>query len=178
MGRGHGTQSLCPALLIRLSQEGRRDACPSSPTSPRALAEAPACPQSPRGGPPRARGLRGTGRGLCGQGSFPPVCRYLPAVSCLFPPHPTISTTSLKGPDSFLLIMRKRGVPAKGFPLPPPWGRRLKRVLYQTPSPRKETVVEFGVRSKGGRGSLAGSVRHDQVGLVCLCVFLLCFVSF
>lgn len=46
------------------------------------------------------------------------------------------------------------------------------RLLYQTPLGKK--VVEFGARSKGGRGSPTGSVCRDQAGLVCLCPF--CFV--
>lgn len=47
------------------------------------------------------------------------------------------------------------------------------RLLYQTPLGKK-IVVEFGARSKGGRGSPTGSVCRDQAGLVCLCPF--CFV--
>ena len=65
--------------------------------------------------------------------------------------------------------------PARGLPLPPPWGGRLKKVPH--PLPRKGTVVESGTRSKGWGGTPTGSERHDQGGLVCLCVFF-CFFFF
>lgn len=58
------------------------------------------------------------------RGSFPPVCKHMLAVSCLFLLIPFTPPALLKAPTYSLLIMRKPDDPAKGFPLPPPWGGR------------------------------------------------------
>lgn len=88
----------------------------------------------------------------------------------LLPPRPTGSASSLQAPVPPLLIMRKPGDPAKGLPLPHR-GAGGNEAAIPNPSPR-ERIVVFGARSEGQRGSPTGSVRRDQVGLVCLCLFV------
>lgn len=54
-----------------------------------------------------------------------PVCVLAPAGRLLpFSPHPITTLGLCKAPTSSLLIMRKPDDPAKGFPLPAPWGGR------------------------------------------------------
>ena len=67
--------------------------------------------------------------------------------------------------------------PARGSPLPSPWGGRLKKVPHPLPQ-KRNSHIEFGARSKGRGGTPRGSMRHDQGGLVCLCVFFYFFFFF
>ena len=152
--------------------EGGRDTCSGLP---RGVAEVQCCPQSPRGSPPCGCGL---GRQAQGEWARPvrpgvlPTC-VLVLAGCLlpFPPHPTASATSLRPLTlpCYLrgnLVCQPQGSPFQLL------GVAGERGSYtKPPSPRKEIVIEFVTRSKGGRGSPSRSVCHDQVGLVCLCVF-------
>lgn len=81
-----------------------------------------------------------------------PTCvSVLTGLPCLFP-CPTASPSLLKAPVSPLLIMRKPGDSAKGFPLPAPLGWEANEAAVPNlPGER----VEFGARSKGRRGGSA-----------------------
>lgn len=163
---GQGPHSPHPALPhpSGWSREGSRKVCPGLKQLPQDPGWAPVLSTEPRRGPRPDLGNW--------TWSVPaPACHSLlpRSSSCHLGPHLRALTLPANNEEA-------QSQPARGLPSHL-LGWEVQRRSH-TPSPRKGIVLEFGARSKGGGGTPTRSVRHDQGGLVCLCVFFLFFFFF